>query len=92
VFDDLDWVGDSGVVIADIIVSATVDGFTNDRVTFTDHSVLVNFEGLTHTGGEVDIDLVFAAIPEPGTVGLLGAGLIAFALMSVRYRRRLNGG
>lgn len=75
VFMDLDWVGMPAAVITGVDVAATVTGFTDDRVTFSNHSVAVNFAGLTHTGGEVNVQLTYS-VPEPSTALLMLAGLI----------------
>ena len=67
-----------------------IDGFDISRVTFDDHDVWVNLEGLTTTPGlDLQVGLEFGGggtVPEPGTWLLLGSGvmtMIGFA------RRRL---
>lgn len=70
---------------------SNIDGFDISRVTFDDHNVWVNLEGLvTHPGLALEVGLEFGegTVPEPGTWLLLGSGvvtLIGFA------RRRLRG-
>ncbi|WP_158007587.1 PEP-CTERM sorting domain-containing protein [Marinobacter sp. X15-166B] len=84
VFMDLDWLGMPGAVISGVDVMATVTGFTADRVTFSDHSVAVNFANLIHTGGEVNIELVHS-VPEPATLWLLSLAICAVVLRA-RHR------
>ncbi len=53
-----------------------IAGFDLTRVTFDATDVWINLEGLTTTPGEdLRLDLQFA--PEPGSIALLGTGLLA---------------
>lgn len=84
VFMDLDWIGMPAAVITGVDVTATVTGFTEDRVSFSNHSVAVNFGGLTHTGGAVNVLLTYS-VPEPSTALLMLAGLIGL------WRAKITG-
>jgi uncharacterized protein YjbI with pentapeptide repeats len=53
-----------------------ISGFDLSRVTFDATHVWVNLEGLTTTPGrDLELDLEF--VPEPGSIMLLGSGLVA---------------
>jgi hypothetical protein len=53
-----------------------ISGFDLTRVTFDATDVWVNLQGLTTTPGQdLQLDLQFA--PEPGSIALLGTGLVA---------------
>lgn len=54
-----------------------IDGFNQSNVLFDDNHVYFNLEGLTLTSGEnLELDMYFGA-PEPGSIALLGTGLLA---------------
>ena len=86
VFQDLDYLGAPGSVISAVSVASSVTGFSSDRVSFGDDFVAVNFAGLVHTGGQVDIDLTFA-VPEPSTLLLMGMGVAVLAGLRWRVRK-----
>jgi len=53
-----------------------ISGFDLSRVTFDATDVWINLQGLTTTPGQdLQLDLQFA--PEPGSIALLGTGLVA---------------
>jgi len=82
VVDSLDWVGMPGGFIGDISFTTNVAGLTDDRVTFTDHAVLIDFQGLSVNNGFITVELT--AIPEPSTALLLGAGVLVLAAARCR--------
>lgn len=67
--------------------STTMAGFDNFRLSYTDHQILLNWQGLSYIDGTtVNINFTSAAaVPEPGTLALLGLG---FAGLAWRRRRQ----
>jgi hypothetical protein len=65
--------------------STTMSGFDNFRVSYTDHQILLNWQGLSYIDGTtVNINFTSAlpqngSVPEPGTLALLGLGLASLA-------------
>jgi hypothetical protein len=53
-----------------------IDGFDLSRVTFDATDVWINLQGLTTTPGK-DLELDLQFVPEPGSIMLLGSGLLA---------------
>lgn len=53
-----------------------ISGFDLSRVTFDATDVWINLQGLTTTPGE-DLQLDLQFVPEPGSIALLGTGLLA---------------
>ena len=78
----LDWVGDASGFISGIVASSSVGGFDLSRFSFTDHSVSINWSGLSfEAGSRFDIELITShAVPEPSTLILLGVGLLGLGL------------
>lgn len=74
---------DIGSVLVD--PSTTMAGFDNFRVSYTDNQILLNWQGLSYIDGTtVNINFTSAsAVPEPGTLALLGIGFAGLA-----WRRR----
>ncbi len=70
-------VNSGGTAITGVTIGFNdIEGFDLSRVTFDATDVWVNLQGLTTTPGEdLDLDLQFA--PEPGSIALLGTGLVA---------------
>lgn len=71
-----------------VIPSTTMSGFDNSRVSFTDNQILLNWQGLSYIDGTT-VNISFtsplspSAIPEPGTLALIGLGIVGLA-----WRRR----
>lgn len=70
-------VNSGGTAITGISIGFNnISGFDLSRVSFDATDVWVNLQGLTTTPGEdLQLDLQFA--PEPGSIALLGTGLLA---------------
>jgi hypothetical protein len=67
--------------------STTMAGFDNSRLSYKDHQILLNWQGLSYVDGtKVNINFTSAsAVPEPGTLALLGLG---FACLVWRGRKQ----
>jgi hypothetical protein len=69
------------ITSAVVDASTTMAGFDNFRVSYTDHQILLNWQGLSYIDGTV-VNINFTSgvpqtglVPEPGTLALLGLGL-----------------
>jgi hypothetical protein len=55
-----------------------IPGFDLSRVTFDSTHVWINLQSLVTTPGkDLDLDLQFGNVPEPGSIALLGTGMLA---------------
>ena len=61
--------------------------FAEERITYTDDSIWLNFQGLTIDDGVITIDLEFTPVPIQAAVWLFGSGLIG--LMGFSRRKKL---
>jgi hypothetical protein len=88
VFTDLDWVGESGVIV-DVVLTAFQGigsvSFTGDSVTI---SFLTDDRFVAGPIASIEIITRHASVPEPGSLALLGLGLagLGFARRKVRAR------
>ena len=81
ILSDLDFSGGGTIAgITNLIVSGALFLDISD-ITFTGHSVQINLQG-SEWGPEsfVSFDFVTGTVPEPGTLALLGLGLLGFGL------------
>ena len=85
---DLDFSGGGTIVgITNLIVSGALFLDISD-ITFTGHSVQVNLHGSEWGSSSfVSFDFVTGTVPEPGTLALLGLGLLG---LGFTRRRRAN--
>ncbi len=81
------------------ILSATIDpatnlaGFVQSDIFFMGTTLFVNFEGLTSlptTYVQIDLTTSGGTVPEPGSMGLLAAGLAGCAWLLRRRRRTMS--
>ncbi len=84
--------GGSNVLLADMGVAATgnFDFKSSDAATLTDPYSLTMVIEITHSAArqETQIDGTMTAVPEPGTVALLGIGLAGLVGVSVRRAKK----
>lgn len=77
-----------GINSALVDPSTSLAGFDNSRVSYSDYQILINWQGLSYINGStVTINFTsVSAVPEPGTLALLGLGITGLAWV----RRRKN--
>ncbi|MDG3007058.1 PEP-CTERM sorting domain-containing protein [Paludisphaera mucosa] len=80
--------GSLGIVAATVDPSTTLAGFGDSRVTFTDSTIGINWQGLTYHDGEQVVVRFTFAVPEPTSIVTLGVGCVG--LIAAGLRRRLN--
>jgi uncharacterized membrane protein YjjB (DUF3815 family) len=69
-------------IVAVTIASTTLSGLDGSRVWFDANSIWVNFAGLEMPDLNMStlLDVTFATVPEPGTLALLGLGMVGLGL------------
>lgn len=87
VIDSLDWTPVDGHITG-VIVGSNINGFTDERVAFDDHSVSLNYQGLSVNNGFVRVQLVVSHVPEPATFALGALGLWLLLVQSSLGHRR----
>ena len=79
-------------IIGVTLIYSDVDGFDISRVTWDNHDIWLNMEGLVTTPGlDLEIGIDFAGggtVPEPSSFLLLGSGVIGIAGIARRKLRR----
>ena len=86
---DLDWVGTPGIITG-FTLDTNISGYTESLISFGDDFVQWDVAGFTVAVGDyilIDLitDHVSTSVPEPGTLGLLAAGL--FGVGFIRRKR-----
>lgn len=90
IFSDLDWTDGPGAITGVSLVT-DVDGLSASRISFGSDFVAVNFESLLLDEDDTFFELTLThsvSVPEPGTLGLLVAGLLGFLAKSLSRRHR----
>ncbi len=86
IFSDLDWTDGPGEILGVSLIT-DVDGLDLTRVSFGTDFVAVNFSALSLDADDTFFELALDVshdVPEPSTIGLLGAGLLGLGFIRRR--------
>ena len=93
VFSSLDWVGQPGGIIVDILLSNDLSGTVTSS--FTEHSVTLSFTAVQSqfvTGETIAIDLITNhAVPEPESMFLFCIGLLGLIFLRIIVKEATMG-